>query len=202
MDGSIAPAQAPIWQTLTSASGGGLLIAISLVVVGGLLVLVSLPSGRRLIWRLVHRRERPAPPSIEQRLADGAKQINERQQLEQLMHDVHEVTRLCAARIDDRASRLESLLSRAEAMIARLDELSHQGDRTDQGTSVSVRSIRPHSEPRSPHPVDHSRSGGAEHDMLAKRVCELARTGKTPVQIAGELEEQVGKVELILALNS
>jgi hypothetical protein len=38
-------------------------------------------------------------------------------------------------------------------------------------------------------------------DPLARAVFELADAGRTPVQIAGELNEHTGKVELILNLR-
>jgi hypothetical protein len=38
-------------------------------------------------------------------------------------------------------------------------------------------------------------------DPVTRRVYGLADQGLTPVEIAGRLEEQVGKVELILALR-
>ncbi|MBT8484329.1 MAG: hypothetical protein KJO43_02035, partial [Phycisphaerae bacterium] len=39
------------------------------------------------------------------------------------------------------------------------------------------------------------------HDPLARAVYELADLGEDPVTIARRLDEQVGKVELILALR-
>ena len=38
-------------------------------------------------------------------------------------------------------------------------------------------------------------------DPLAEQIYELADAGRTPVEIAQDLDEQVGKVELILALR-
>ncbi|MFM9959012.1 MAG: hypothetical protein ACKVZJ_13155 [Phycisphaerales bacterium] len=57
------------------------------------------------------------------------------------------------------------------------------------------------SSPISPRETPASPDALAPADPLAHRIVELARAGKTPVEIAGELHEHTGKIELILALE-
>lgn len=49
---------------------------------------------------------------------------------------------------------------------------------------------------------EQSESPAQRRDQLAERVHELSAMGLKSVEIARQLDEQVGKVELILALRS
>jgi hypothetical protein len=40
-----------------------------------------------------------------------------------------------------------------------------------------------------------------ELDPVAMKICAMAESGKQPLEIARELNEQIGKVELVLALR-
>ncbi len=126
-----------------------------------------------------------------------------------------------AARLENKAERLEQLIHQADARIAALRQLhtnhqssvtspaeeqdTHADDRPEgSGSSLSREdsSDPPQHESSSQAPQEPLRKPGATTDPLACAVHELADAGKTPVQIAQELGEQVGKVELILALRS
>ncbi len=135
-------------------------------------------------------------------------------------HDVQAAQDL-AHRMDVKAQRLETLLDRAEAVTA---ELAGQLDRLDDYTRQH--DARQHAPPpeSADDTGDHVRPGGAAGDQqsaahstpddrgpasrpvapsdpLAMQIYELADQGHSPVGIAQQLDEQVGKVELILALR-
>lgn len=83
-----------------------------------------------------------------------------------------------AALLDNKAERIEQLLAEADERIAMLRALNE--------------------------PINSA--GGRDSfapptDPLAKSVYELADAGRSSIEIARELDEQVGKVDLILALR-
>lgn len=123
-----------------------------------------------------------------------------------------------AARLENKAERLEQLIQQADARIAQLVQFHKQPADTVQGPETdhdsSSREPNPEHEPatptaretesqqdHTPTPPDHPVPPTPPLDPLARAVHELADEGKGPLQIAQELDEQVGKVELILALR-
>ncbi|HBS28705.1 MAG TPA: hypothetical protein DEB06_04470 [Phycisphaerales bacterium] len=145
--------------------------------------LFALPAIRRI----VRRRLTPgaAPESVQARASQFARLSDERRELEALMSDVRELTRLCAAQIDARTAKLERLVERAEGVASRLE-----------GAPARTGSARIESRRVTPS------SGEPPPDPLAERVYALADAGRSPVEIASELSEHVGKVELVLALRA
>ena len=112
-------------------------------------------------------------------------------EVERLVRDLRALTAECTRELDERAARLEALLQRAEAAGRRV---VHQHDDTP------ALSVQPGIEVKQ---VGFAGAPGrGSPDPLAKQVYELADAGRSPVEIAGELDEGVGKVELILALRS
>ncbi len=105
-----------------------------------------------------------------------------REQLDDVMVQLEELARQTNAQIDNRATRLEILLAEADEKIGTLRTLVERLEA----------SPAPRDEP--PGPDD---APNPEH----VRVYELADGGKSPVEIARELERDVGEVELILALR-
>jgi hypothetical protein len=79
---------------------------------------------------------------------------------------------------DRHAQRLEALIARAEQTIRRLEHLSNSD-------AAAARSL--------------VRGDGV--DPLNRRIYELADDGLPPVEIARQLNQQTGKVELVLALR-
>jgi hypothetical protein len=136
----------------------------------------------------------------------------ERDSLDQLMVEVQELTRVCAAQIENRATKLEYLIELADQ---RLRELERACSNAEAASSAPARpathSQRTGSESRpahSPASRDWSESTEQPHtavqtgsDTLARRIHELSQMGLKSVEIARQLDEQVGKVELILALG-
>jgi hypothetical protein len=171
----------------------------------------------RRLWRR-RKRERAGAethPRLSRQTPTGqSATARGRETLDHLMVEVQELTRLCAAQMENRALRLEKLIREADERIARLEALEHatrSADPWDAGRggppSLRYDNPRPHAPSGASTSARPSQGGRAsllaEDDMdpLTRRVYTLADQGLTPVEIAGRLEEQVGKVELILALR-
>ncbi len=101
--------------------------------------------------------------------------------------EMEDLARRLAAQLDDKAARLEVLLRQADERIEALGTAVPGGAGQSRGTRNSG--------PR-PRAADPRSS-----DPLARAVYEHADAGLTSIEIAQELDEQVGKVELILALR-
>lgn len=100
------------------------------------------------------------------------------EELRTLIGEAQQVRRVLADETDRHAERLEALIARAEAAITRLETLS----RSDAAAAKSLR-----------------REDGV--DPLNRRIYEMADLGLPPVEIARSLNQQTGKVELVLALR-
>lgn len=111
--------------------------------------------------------------------------------------------------LDARAAALGALIREADARIAELtalrDELSELRAGPDRSTEPYVGdAFAPRRSVSAARPgvVGGGRAGGLVcSDPVADRVYELADSGRSPVEIAGALQEHTGKVELILALR-
>lgn len=181
---------------VASTRGGGSLLAGLLAAAGMLLVCVAMITMYR---RRLARSERPAPTARE-RLEAAEMRSQGKAQLESLMVDVQELTRLCAGQIEAKAARLDALIAQAEDRIRALERLTGPVD------SGEVRTEREGTSPRveTAHVRPRGRAlGGPQRtvDPLTRQVYELADAGHGSLDIAQRLDEQVGKVDLILALR-
>jgi hypothetical protein len=105
-----------------------------------------------------------------------------------------------AALLDNKAERLEQLLAESEARIAALERLLR--DVQTEGDANQMRSHGSTNSDRSSRIDDLSAvSKRQPDDPLTRSVYELADLGHNSVEIAQKLDEQVGKVDLILALR-
>ncbi|MCA9311815.1 MAG: hypothetical protein KDA21_11455 [Phycisphaerales bacterium] len=124
--------------------------------------------------------------------------------LDDAMVRIQELTRECAAQIDNRIERLEHVLRLVDQRIHDLE---------GRATSMSEGPI-PFNPPRSgipqqeftlqrpePETVAQRPAPAASLDPLTRRVHELADRGRGPIEIAQQLNEPTGKIELILALR-
>jgi hypothetical protein len=105
--------------------------------------------------------------------------------------EIDEVRHL-AAMLDNKAERLEQLLVQADDRIARLEQLSQTELKRDSYSNPE--SAANTDQPTRTAPVQPM-------DPLTQSVYELADEGYDSVSIAQKLDEQVGKVDLILALR-
>ncbi len=109
-----------------------------------------------------------------------------------------DTARRLGAQMDNKAQRLELLLQEADERIARLSEAKDAG-LSAAGDSVVGREGA-FGGP-DPGPFKPSHDPPRPLDPLTQGVYELADTGRSPLEIAQQMDEQVGKVELILALR-
>ncbi|MEO0483170.1 MAG: hypothetical protein AAF138_06060 [Planctomycetota bacterium] len=107
---------------------------------------------------------------------------------------VDTVTQLIA-QLDARAVRLETLVDRAEAAIDRLSAADLAAPPASPARTATARTTTA-TEPPAPEPAF-----GPESDPMHRRVYELADAGRGPIDIARELGQPTGQVELILALR-
>jgi hypothetical protein len=131
--------------------------------------------------------------------------------IERLMVEVQELTRACTAQLDTKAARLERLIEEANATIERLEQ-ANTGAETSPAMRPATGAVTDGQLRTVGFPMDQrvrTRSDAIERtinptpneDPLAQRVVNMSMRGMTPVQIAQELGEQVGRVELMLALR-
>ncbi|MCH8166140.1 MAG: hypothetical protein IH889_11075 [Planctomycetes bacterium] len=109
-----------------------------------------------------------------------------------------DTARRLGAQLDNKAQRLELLLQEADERIAQLSEAK------DAGLSAADDSVAGREGGfggPDPGPFKPSHDPPRPLDPLTQGVYELADTGRSPLEIAQQMDEQVGKVELILALR-
>lgn len=118
------------------------------------------------------------------------------------------------AQLDNKAARIEQLIADADDRIAQLAKWNEAPLPANQTITrqSNVQSIRPPVQAQTDRtdsnrpamkPVEvlshHERH--ASIDPLTRAVYDLADDGRRPIDIARELDEQIGKIELILALR-
>jgi hypothetical protein len=152
-----------------------LLMVVGVVALG---MLLTFTIRSRIARR---NRDRPSPRQVIERIKaahEGADDVNA------AVSRLTDTARRLSAQLDNKARRLEVLLGEADERIAALSE--------------------PAAAPAPPPPANGSRrpaSGPPPMDPLTRSVYEHADAGLSPLEIAQQLDEQVGKVELILALR-
>jgi hypothetical protein len=112
--------------------------------------------------------------------------------LEDLMVEIEQLAKRLGAQLDAKSVQIEQLLAEAEQKIAQLNSLR----------ANSVASNNNNTGQRDPGDIPGAGAGAIPDDPLARSVYELADQGNDSAQIARELDEHVGKVELILALRN
>lgn len=164
-------------MTLAEAPLGSM-TGFALLVAGVVVVLVGLVAVWKLASRTLARKGCRPAGAAGNRLSNVA-------------CEAEELAERLAERVEQQASRLEELISEADDRLKRLETMC-------KPPTVGVRSGAVIAEPRPARPVAGSHAG----DPLSQRVYGLADQGMPPVEIARKLEEQIGKVELILALRN
>ncbi|MEM8835647.1 MAG: hypothetical protein AAGD00_07495 [Planctomycetota bacterium] len=142
-----------------------------------------------LLLRWLRRRQQPSEDSRTER----DPYAKHRAEIERLMVDAQELTRVCSAQLDNRLDRLERLLERADRIT----------EPKPQQRPVAPSASRPAevSSPSTPRLRTTHAFAATEVDPLSSQVYALSDEGFPAVEIAQRLDEQVGKVELILALR-
>ena len=114
--------------------------------------------------------------------------------LEHLMVEIEQLARRLGSQLDAKTIALENLINEADRKIQTLQRLNANG----------APPSNPDKAPPAMDPAVIPRQTGeqVQQDRLAQAVYELADRGAEPVEIARQLNEGVGKVELILALRN
>ena len=92
--------------------------------------------------------------------------------------------------LENKAERVEALIDRAERRIAELEGT------LAESPQVTTRRVEPASMTMSPDAMRYEAA-----DPIAVDVYRLADEGRSSIEIAKELDEHTGKIELILALR-
>lgn len=176
--------------TIAEATTGGSSVLAGLCMAAGVLIITAVLVMR--LWRGRRRAAAYNAKPITERVASRfgtARPADGVERMEAVMAEMQDLTRLCAAQIENRVAKLETVIRDADARIARLEAMSGAPSPAPVAPVVPV--VRPAPERRS--------IIGA--DELSQRVYALADSGLSAADVARELEEHTGKVELILALR-
>lgn len=117
-----------------------------------------------------------------------------RNELEALMVDINRMARDLGGQLDAKIIRIEKANQEADERIAQLQALRQElsqplNDPSAMGSSPADQLVTPQAD-------------ATQADPLTKQVYALADQGKGPQDIAQQLDEHVGKIELILALRT
>lgn len=132
-----------------------------------------------------------------------------RDDMQALMVEIEQMAKRLGAQLDAKTIHIEKATREAEQRIAELQALRDESALPEARPAVEMGGGEP-AEEGAPHEVGaESDAAGAPEpirdephtDPLTRRVYDLSDAGKGPQAIAQELAEQVGKVELILALR-
>jgi len=160
-----------------------------------------------LTWvmlRLQWRRQRRSPD--DEPVAEMRETLADRQADMERAAEVGEVVRDLASRLETRATRLEALLDEADERIEKLEARLAAGTMSgslaaSERPALATRASR--SDTPDPWSDNHDAPATPlrSDDPLHQEVYELADSGQSPLEIARRLEQQVGTIELILALR-
>ena len=153
----------------------------------------------RLQWKRQRRTFDQSP------VAEMRQTLIDRQAEGERAAEVADMVRDLAARLETRAARLEALIDQADERIEKLEARV-----AANGLSENMSAARPSTQPTSngqptdpwddqPQPAAPTRPDAS--DPLHQEVYDLADDGHTPLAIARRLDQQVGTIELILALR-
>lgn len=124
-----------------------------------------------------------APLTAEEQIERLRESKGMQSDLEKLMAEIDDLAKRLGQRLDAKTAQVERLLAEADRKIAQLQRL--------EGQAAA----------REPLPRVETNRSALPDDPLARSVYELADAGYPALDIARRLNEQVGKVELILALR-
>ena len=170
------------------------------LVIGGIvLITVSL-----LIRIRKRRQEVPRRLTAGEQLERARQKHGLRGDIEELMVEVEQLAKRFGAQLDAKSIQLERLIRQADERIEKLQRLESRVASTKSVRETSPVAI---SEAISARSLPHSTAPAMveshpKQDPLAMSVYAMADSGSDPIEIAKTLNEQVGKVELILALRN
>lgn len=168
-----------------TSGGDGNLFANFLLVVGVALLIF-------VLWFNVRRRVAGHESLDPREKIERDKQVSGmKNDLRAMMVELDELTRRFSSQLDAKAVKLERLIEQADQRIATLNGKPVEVDRSD---------VAEGSREAASGDVEIETTVGSP-DPLAENIYQLADAGKDPGEIARQLDEHIGKVELILALR-
>ena len=175
---------------LPSGFQGSVLPILALVAVVGISVLLTISIRGKIARR---NADRLSPrETIERLKAAGQQRGHAQSALAELLETAQQV----GAKLDNKAARLELLIQQADHRIAQMSQNNEaSGVASDRPPLTAAAALD-----RAPAAVALNEPG-VPLDPLTQSVYELADSGYQSIQIAQELDEQVGKIELILSLR-
>jgi len=173
-----------LFATSEQGTVAGDILAPMLMVVGVVMLALLLTISIR--GKIARRQANALSPR--ERIDALKNDARRREVIETAQVEMLEFARQVSAQLDNKADRLEQLILEAEAAANQLEN------------AIVDRSPRavPRDEPQAA-PQSRAEVNGAPD--LMREIYQLADAGNTSLEIARELDEQVGKVELILALR-
>jgi hypothetical protein len=120
--------------------------------------------------------------------ASLSQQRSVERQMQNVLVEMAELARQISAQIDTRSSKLEVLMKEADERIAHLQSLSR-----GQPTGLTSNSL--------PDSTEAQQADASALDPRNVQVYALADQGRTPLEIAQQLNRPSGEIELILALR-
>ena len=177
-------------MTGPSVFEGSYLPMMAVVAIIGIGVLLMISVRSKIARR---NADRPSPRELIDQLKAAGRNRGDAQSASA---ELLESARQLAAKLDNKAARLEVLIQQADERISLMSQLSPTGGVAQDGPSLTGAAESDRARTAVP-------ASGAplSLDPLTQSVYELADTGYESIQIAQELDEQVGKVELILSLR-
>jgi hypothetical protein len=182
---------------------------------GVMMVMFILVTNAKRRYR---ERQRGQNLSARERLERVQQESVMKNDLRTMMVELEDLTRRFSAQLDAKSVRLDHMMQEADAKMAQLRQMieaaggdpntaTPTNDNTSQVEALpeAVQAPAPSAADANPDSSEVSAPVEAtptdEDDPLKRRIYELDDGGQTSVEIATELGEHVGKVELILALR-
>jgi len=187
-----------------------------LPVIGIVLIIASLWLGIRK-----RRKRAKTEPTAREQLERMKQQQGMRDDLQSLMVEIEQLSKRLSSQLDSKTLHLEKLLSEAEQKIAELRRLREEANGPEsfhsratkdpsatesarRGGELQNRTARVDAsgmDDREKGDTSDSDRAAGPSDPVTRSIYDLADQGKPAADIAGELNEHLGKVELILALR-
>ncbi len=144
-------------------------------------VAVAIILMMRGITRRIRGKSGITRDEAEARIPSLRDQLEVRNNLQKLLVDLQDLARQINGHIDTRFCKLEVLLKEADQKIRQLEALGFGG--------------------KSPKETSLPGTGEEKPDPEREMIYRLADAGKTPLEIARELNKNTGEIELILSLR-
>lgn len=158
-----------------------------LLLVAGVIVVAIIWSSQRKMSRAARM---PNPTDLAA-MSDRNRLASATRNLEELLTELDDLSRRIHGRLDSRIARLETLIREADRRIADLSSPEHDAARAAAAIDVTL---------SAESPATPAKAEAAPDDRQAA-IHRLADGGLTPAEIATELNQPLGEIELILALR-